>query len=218
MRAKRTTILMLGLCVGAIAVTFYGLGGIDGEALREAIARFGPVAPLVYVATYAIVTLLVLPSTALNLLGGALFGTLWGTVWTAVAAIAAAIVAFALSRHWARPSFERRLDGRWQAMDAEFRRDGLSYLLALRLLPILPYGLVNFTAGLTSISWRDYCLATALGTVPGILPFVMLGASGATVADRGEVWPVLAALGAIALLLLGGVGYRRSRSRRGPLP
>jgi len=213
MGSKRATVVVLGICVGAIAVTAYGLGGLDGEVLRASIARWGAIAPIAYMGIYVIVTLLVLPSTALNLLGGALFGAVWGTVWTTIAAIAAAMVAFGLSRHWARPMFERRLEGRWQAMDAELRRDGWLYLLALRLLPILPYGLVNFTAGLTAISWRDYGLATVLGTMPGVLPFVMLGSAGATVADRGEVWPVLAALGAIALLLIGGAQYRRARSR-----
>jgi LPXTG-motif cell wall-anchored protein len=105
----------------------------------------------------------------------------------------------------------QKLAGRWQAMDAEMHQGGLFYMFALRLLPIIPYGLVNFAAGLTSIRFQDYLLATILGTIPGVLPFVMLGSFGLRAMRTGDVLPLFLALGLTGLLVGGATWYRRRR-------
>ena len=84
-------------------------------------------------------------------------------------------------------------------------------MFAIRLLTISPYGLVNFAAGLTSIHFRDYLLGTVLGTVPGILPFVMLGSSGLQAMRTGNILPLMGSLGLIGLLVAGATWYRRRR-------
>jgi uncharacterized membrane protein YdjX (TVP38/TMEM64 family) len=105
----------------------------------------------------------------------------------------------------------QKLAVHWQAIDAEIRQGGLFYMFAIRLLPIIPYGLVNFTAGLTSIKFKDYLLGTLLGTVPGVLPFVMLG-SGITQLSQGNILPLLCALTLTGMLIGGATWYRRRRN------
>lgn len=73
------------------------------------------------------------------------------------------------------------------------------------------YILVSFAAGLTSVSFKDYLLGTILGTVPGVLPFVMLGSSGLTALKTGDVLPLVGALSLIAMLVGGATWYRRRR-------
>lgn len=137
-----------------------------------------------------------------------------GTVWTSIAALLAAVLAFAFTRTVGRQIITDRLAGRWQAMDAEIRLGGVFYLFAIRLLPIIPYGLVNFAAGLTSIRFRDYVLGTALGTVPGILPFVLLGSSGLKALRTGDMLPLLGALSLTGLLVASATWYRHRRQGR----
>ena len=91
------------------------------------------------------------------------------------------------------------------------RQGGLFYIFAIRLLPIIPYGLVNFAAGLTSIRFRDYLIGTILGTVPGVLPFVMLGSSGLQAMRTGDILPLVSSLALIGLLVGGATWYRRRR-------
>ena len=98
-----------------------------------------------------------------------MFGVWWGTFWTTIAAIVAAIAAFAFTRTVGREFVSRKLTGKWEAIDAEIKQGGLFYMFAVRLLPIIPYGLVNFSAGLTSIKFKDYFIGTLLGTLPGVL-------------------------------------------------
>jgi uncharacterized membrane protein YdjX (TVP38/TMEM64 family) len=151
-----------------------------------------------------------LPSTPLNLTGGAFFGVWWGTLWTTIAALVAAIAAFAFTRTIGRELVNQKLGGRWNAVDAEIRQGGLFYLFAIRLLPIIPYGIVNFVAGLTSIKFKDYLVGTLLGTLPGVLPFVMMGA-GITELSRGNILPLMAAFALTGILVGGATWYRRRR-------
>ncbi|BCL35411.1 TVP38/TMEM64 family protein [Nostoc sp. MS1] len=212
LNAKTSFAILMAVCLVATSVTGYLLGGVNPELIQSWLKAAGIWAPITYVAIYVIATILILPSTALNLTGGAIFGVWMGTFWTSVGAIIAAIAAFIFARTVGREIIAQKLAGRWQAIDAEVRQGAIFYMFAIRLMPILPYGLVNFAAGLTSISFKDYLIGTALGTVPGILPFVLLGSSGFKAIRSGEILPVVGALALIGLLVGGSTWYRRRRS------
>jgi uncharacterized membrane protein YdjX (TVP38/TMEM64 family) len=208
---KTSFAVLFFICLVATILTGYFLGGIDPDLIKAWLKSSGFWAPVTYIAIYVIATILVLPSTALNLTGGAIFGVWMGTFWTSVAAIIAAIASFIFARTVGHEAVSKRLAGRWQALDAELRQGGIFYMFAIRLVPVMPYGLVNFAAGLTSVSFKDYLIGTILGTVPGILPFVLLGSSGLKAIRTGEVMPLVAALALLGVLVAGSTWYRRHR-------
>ncbi len=210
MNFKNSIFLLTIICIVATGIGVFILGGIDREQLQSWLEQMGIWAPIIYILLYTIGTLLILPSTPLNLTGGAIFNIWWGTLWTTVAAIIAAIVAFAFTRTVGRELVAKRLAGRWEAIDAEMRQGGLFYMFAIRLLPIIPYGLVNFAAGLTSIRFQDYLVGTILGTLPGVLPFVMMG-SGLQALSQGNILPLMCAFTLTGILVGGATWYRRSR-------
>jgi uncharacterized membrane protein YdjX (TVP38/TMEM64 family) len=111
----------------------------------------------------------------------------------------------------------RWLNGTWQRVDEELSRGGLAYTIALRLQPILPYGLVNFAAGLTAIRFWQYCLGTVLGTVPGVLPFVWLGDAGLKALSAGSLLPLALPLGLLSLAVGGVTSWQHFRQRRADL-
>lgn len=209
---KIAILLLTIICIVVTGGAIYLLGGIEPTQIQAWLKSVGIWAPIAYIALYIVATVLVLPSTALNLTGGAIFGPWLGTVWTSLGAIIAAIVAFGFTRTVGREAIAKRLAGRWQAMDAEMRQGGLFYMFAIRLVPIMPYGLVNFAAGLTSISFKDYLLGTVIGTVPSVLPFVLLGSSGLKAFTTGDVLPLLGALALTGILVGGSTWYRRRAS------
>ena len=206
---SKTIILAIGLfCIIATVIGIVLLSGIDRSQLQLWLQQMGMWAPVLYILIYSIATICILPSTPLNLTGGAIFGAVWGTVWTSIAAILAAILAFGFSRTIGRSLVERKLAGKWESIDREMQQGGFFYMFAIRLLPLIPYGIVNFAAGLTSIKFRDYFLGTLLGTVPGILPFVMMGA-GLTALKQGDVLPMLVGLALTGMLVGTATWYRR---------
>jgi uncharacterized membrane protein YdjX (TVP38/TMEM64 family) len=203
--------LILGLtlaCLGLTIAGAYWLGGIDRKILAHWLAQYGWWAPLLYVLVYVVATFLLLPSTPINLVGGAVFGLFWGMVWTTIGAVGAAVICFWFSRTLGRDFVQQRFGRRWQHLDQEIAAGGLFYMIAVRLLPLLPYGLVNFGAGVSGVRFQDYLLGTAIGTVPGLLPFVMMG-DGLTDLRRGDLWPLTVASTLVALLLGGATWYRR---------
>lgn len=145
--------------------------------------------------------------------GGWIIWTWLGTVWTSFGAIIAAVVAFYFSRTIGRERVANRLAGRWQQMDTEVKRGGLFYMFAIRLVPIMPYGLVNFAAGLTSIRFHDFLIGTTLGTVPSVLPFVLLGSSSVQALNSGNIAPLIGALALTGVLVAGSTYWRQQRSQ-----
>ena len=209
---SKAIILAIGLfCIIATVIGIALLSGIDRSQLQLWLQQMGIWAPVLYILIYSIATICILPSTPLNLTGGAIFGSVWGTVWTSIAAILAAVLAFGFSRTIGRSFVAQKLAGKWESIDREMQQGGFFYMFAIRLLPLIPYGIVNFAAGLTSIKFRDYFLGTLLGTVPGILPFVMMGA-GLTALKQGDVLPLLVGL-ALTGMLVGTATWYRRRTR-----
>ncbi len=209
-KLKSSVFLLTIICIAITGLGIYFLGGINQEKLQIWLQQMGIWAPIIYILLYTLATLLILPSTPLNLTGGAIFGTWWGTLWTTLAAVVAAVAAFAFTRSIGREFVARKLAGRWEAIDAEIAQGGLFYMFAIRLLPIIPYGLVNFTAGLTSINYKDYIIGTILGTLPGVLPFVMMG-GGLQALSRGNILPLMCAFALTGMLVGGATWYRRRR-------
>ncbi|MGB6297647.1 MAG: TVP38/TMEM64 family protein [Rivularia sp. (in: cyanobacteria)] len=212
LNSKNSLFLLTLVCFFLTSLFIHLLGGIKPEQLQESLKQAGIWAPIIYIALYILATILIMPSTALNLTGGAIFGLWLGTLWTSIAAITAAVISFIYSRSFARKALAKNLARNWQRMDAEVARGGIFYIIAIRLLPIIPYGLVNFAAGLTSVSFKDYFLGTTLGTIPGILPFVFLGSSGLKALRTGDIVPLIGALSLIGVLILGSIWYRRYRN------
>jgi uncharacterized membrane protein YdjX (TVP38/TMEM64 family) len=209
---KRTLIALGFLLVVTTAITLYLIADIDADRVEAWLNSWGIWAPIAYVLAYAIGTILLLPSTPLNLAGGALFGLWGGTLWSSLGAIGAALLTFSFARTIGRDWVASRLAGQWEAIDADIRRSGLLYLFAIRLLPILPYGFVNLAAGLTAVTWRDYTIGTMIGTVLGLLPFIAIGSSGRDLMQGGSIWGLILALTLVAGLIFGAVWYRQRRS------
>ncbi|MBC6477185.1 MAG: TVP38/TMEM64 family protein [Hormoscilla sp. GM7CHS1pb] len=209
-KLKITILLIISVSIIATTVGIMLLGGIDEARIQSYIEKAGIWSPIIYIVLYTIATLFVLPSTPLNMSGGAIFGFWLGTLWTLIAAVMAAVIAFVFTRTVGREFIANKLAGRWEQIDIEVAQGGLFYIFAIRLQAIIPYAIVNFAAGLTSISFRDYLLGTILGTVPGILPFVMMG-SGLQSLQRGNIVPLISALTLTGILIGGSAWYRHRR-------
>ncbi|MDJ1172898.1 TVP38/TMEM64 family protein [Roseofilum capinflatum] len=202
-------LFILGI-VGTI-IAFYWLSELEFEQLEQELQGMGMGTPLLFMGIYIISTLLILPTTPLNLMAGVLFGPGLGLLWTSLASIICALIGFAFTRTLGRKRVSERLKGYWQAMDADIAYGGLFYVFSIRLLPIIPFGIVNLAAGLTSVRVKDYLLGTVVGTVLGLFPFILLGSEGVKAIKTGEILPLLGALALSSLLVGMATWYRRHR-------
>ncbi len=150
---------------------------------------------------YVVAAGLAIPgAAALTLVGGALFGLAWGSVLSSIASTLGATLAFLLSRFVFRDALKHYFGSRIEAIDRGLHRDGPYYLITLRVLPVLPFFLVNVAMGLTGVRTRTYWWATQLGTLPGTLILANAGTQLARIKTLGDAFTP----GVIGSLILMG--------------
>ncbi len=171
----------------------------------------------IFMTLYIVQTTLSLPgATIFSLAAGALFGPLMGTVYAVFSATMGATLAFLVTRYIFRDAVTGKFGSRLEKINRELDREGLNYLLFLRLVPLFPFFLINLAAGLTAMRTRTFFFGTLLGIIPGAFVYCNAGASLASIASVGDIASprVLASLALLALFALAPVLYRKLRSGR----
>jgi uncharacterized membrane protein YdjX (TVP38/TMEM64 family) len=178
-------LLLLALLVILIAAFFAsGLRDrLDLQSLQENrralidLVQAHPVAaPLAYLLLYVAVAALTLPvNVPLSLGAGALFGLVEGTLIVSFASAIGATLSFLSSRFLFREAVQRRFGARLRDIEEGIARDGIFYLLSLRLAPVIPYTLINLLFGLTAIPVLRFYWVSQLGMLPATAVFVNAG-------------------------------------------
>ena len=156
-----------------------------------------------FFATYVIITATSLPIAVwMTLAAGALFGLWWGTLLGSFASSIGATVAFLSSRYFLRDWVTSKLGSRAQAIDAGLAKDGDFYLFSLRLIPILPFFVVNLLMGLTTMkSWRFYWVSQ-LGMLAGTIVYVNAGTQLSQLNSLSDITSPELVMSFVALALL----------------
>ncbi|HNG49422.1 MAG TPA: FAD-dependent oxidoreductase [Plasticicumulans sp.] len=196
----------------ALIAGFFASGAGEWLSLAALKARHGELlawrdaqpltAALGFAGLYIAVTALSVPgATVLTLAAGALFGLGTGTLLVAIAATTGATLAMLVARFLLRDAIQARFGERIRALDAGIERDGAFYLFTLRLVPVVPFFLINLASGLTALPVRTYVWVSLIGMLPGTVVYVNAG----TQLARVESLSGLLSPGLIASFVLLGV-------------
>ncbi len=196
------------LCGLVLLLWLTGWGGSlwevfsDRERLQQTLEGAGALAPLLYVGLLIVQAVVApLPAPALAIVGGYGFGVVEGFFLTWLGSLAGGVISFGISRRFGRKFVAE--NARAVRLDRFVEEHGAVLIFVLRLIPLVSFDAISYAAGLSSIGFRAFLLATALGMVPGTFAFVYLGGS-----ESGPwTWAVLLGLA----ILAGGayVFYRR---------
>jgi uncharacterized membrane protein YdjX (TVP38/TMEM64 family) len=210
---RRAALIRLGVFALLAAATIVAVayrGAIDGGALEAWVQRFGAAGPLVFIAAYALGTVLFLPGSVITLAGGALFGPLWGSVYSLTGATAGAAAAFLFARYVAADWAHRKAGGWTRQLIEGVEKEGWRFVAFARLMPLFPFNLLNYALGLTRIPLGQYVVASCVFMLPGALAYTYLGYAGREAIGGGED-VIRKAL--LALALLAAVAFLpRSRA------
>ncbi len=196
-RSLRWALFLLLLV--AIGVAFVHRDRLDAAALRQWLESAGMAAPLLFMAIYALGTVLFLPGSVMTLAGGALFGPVLGTFYNLTGATLGAALAFLIARYLASDWVERRTGGKLKRLKEGVEQEGWRFVAFVRLVPLFPFNLLNYALGLTRIRFWHYVVASYLCMLPGAIAYTYLGYAGREAATGGES-AVQKALLAVALL------------------
>lgn len=194
---SRTRMLLTALAAIVLLAAVLLVPFPNAVQLRDWATGMGRWFPLAFFATHALVTVLPFPRTAFTLAAGLLFGPALGVALAVSASACSALLALLLVRA-AGWQLNRLVDHpRVDALDARLSERGWFAVLALRLIPAVPFSVLNYAAGASSVRPLPYLLATLAGLLPGTSAVVILGD-----ALTGEVSPTLM----LVSLCTGGIG------------
>ncbi|MBR3972564.1 MAG: TVP38/TMEM64 family protein [Oscillospiraceae bacterium] len=168
------------LFISLALLTWYLSTLISPQEIQEALEGLGIWAPLAYMGLFVVLPTFFFPVAVLALTGGLLFGLWKGAVYTFIGAVLNCSLMFWMSRHIGRKQIEsliqRKLSPQWQNRLMKLSgRNGFLFLIILRLIPAMPYNLINYAFGLTGMPWRTYILASSIGIIPGTFAFINIG-------------------------------------------
>ena len=214
------TILALG---GHRYISFDALEA-HREELLGLVDEHGGVAIIAFIAAYAVLVAFSVPGgLVMTVAGGFLFGTLLGAAGSVVGATLGALAVFLAARTALGDLLRDRAGPALARMREGFRKDALSYLLVLRLIPLFPFWLVNLVPAFLGVSFRVFLLGTFLGIIPASLVYASIGNGLAAIFEAGKTDEIAGAIyqpevllplaGLIALSLLP-VLYKKVKARR----
>ena len=207
--------LGLGIAAAYLTVTLAGIGPGDAQKWVEDAGVAGPV---VFVLAGGVLGLALFPGQVTAAVAGMLFGAVAGTVLALAAALLAAALCFAAGRRLGADAVLSLLGPQGRLWRTWLEANGFGAVLACRLAPGAPAGILNYVAGLAGIRLRAILAAVALGALPKTVAYVALG---------GAISDPLSARGAFAVALYAGAaacgamvarGLMRSRPRRAGTP
>jgi uncharacterized membrane protein YdjX (TVP38/TMEM64 family) len=127
----------------------------------------------VYSFLYAVGCLVGFPGLLLTVVGGAAFGPWWGILWVVVGSNLGVNGAFWIARLLGRGFLEEKLKGgKLEMLNNKLAARGLASVIQLRLIPAVPFNVLNFACGVTKVRWFDYALGSMIGMLPGTVAFV----------------------------------------------
>jgi uncharacterized membrane protein YdjX (TVP38/TMEM64 family) len=143
--------------------------------LRDWATSVGSWFPLAFLAAHVVVTVFPFPRTAFTLAAGLLFGPVLGATLAVLASTISALIALILVRAagWqlsllvSHPAID--------SLDARLRQRGWAAIVSLRLIPVVPFSVLNYAAGASAVRVLPYLAATFVGLLPGTLAVVILG-------------------------------------------
>src|SRR5438105_11611820 len=161
------------------------------SSFNDWVGQMGAIGIFIFIAVYAVATVLLAPGAILTIGAGFAFGLWKGFLAVSAGSTLGAALAFLVARFIARQKIEAmaKENEKFQRIDRAIGEQGAKLVFLLRLSPVIPFNLSNYFYGLTGMKFWPYVLASWIGMMPGTFLYVYIGAAGkaaVSVAAGGE--------------------------------
>ncbi len=211
MRQIKVQLFFVAMLIGAIAVLRYSPVGDfltfenlmrHRETLLFSVQNHYVLSMILFIMVYTFAVGASVPGAEiLTIAGGFLFGTVFAVVYVNIGATAGSVLAFLSARYLLGTSLQRKYQAQLLAFNEEIAKNGSTYLLTLRLIPVVPFFLVNFLSGLTKIPIRTFVWTTSLGILPASAIYAFAGKQLRTMQSPSEIFSINIMLVFAALVL-----------------
>lgn len=223
---KHTVILILLIA----AILLVRISGIDDymtfenlkknrEGLQEFVKNHYFLSVLSYVVIYISTALFMPGAIPLTIAGGLLFGVFYGTIYVCIGATIGATLAFFSAKYLLGNWIQHRYQNQLKKFNEEIAKNGYFYLLTLRVIPVFPFFLVNYLAGLTKVPFRIYLLTLIVTVLPGTVVYTFAGQQIGAIESIKDIYSpkILIAFLLLTLFAFSPIvlKYRKSKKERG---
>ncbi|SIS45876.1 TVP38/TMEM64 family protein [Salimicrobium flavidum] len=163
---------------------------IDPEEIRIFITSFGWKAPFLFIILYALTPFFFFPASLLSLTAGITYGIWPGVLFIWIGATVAASAGYVIGKFLGTKVASLREIETTARFQERVSTHGFLFVLILRLIPLIGFGMLNYLSGWLHIRFRSYVTATMVGILPGTIAYVTVGAGIVS----GNLWMVAAAI------------------------
>lgn len=196
MKAITKIILLILLAAAIIFAKVYDIDDYltfenlkkNREALKGFVKEHYALSAIGYISLYISTAFFIPGAIPLTIAGGFLFGVFWGTIYVFIGAITGAALAFYSARHLMGNWLQQRYRNQLIKFNEVIDRRGYYYLLLLRIVPVLPFFLVNYLAGITRIPFRIFMLTLLIAVIPGAVVFTFAGRQLAAIESINDIF------------------------------
>ena len=207
--SRRTAFVRLGaygLVVGTVLLVLALTGSIpSADEARDWVDGLGDGAYVAFVPLFVAVNFVIFWPVLAGA-AGLLFGTAAGTALTLAGVTAASVTQMFVARRLAAGHHGNLLPKRTRGLEEFLTRNGAIAVMESRIVPVLPWGLVNFSAGLTQLRYRDLAFGTVVGAAPKVFAYTALGGS---LTNLNSPEAIIAIVLLVALALVGALFLKR---------
>lgn len=167
------------MAFGLVMFFFYQSGVLSYaqvEQIRTFVLSFGLYAPLMFILLFTLAPLIFFPDSILALAGGLIFGFYMGSVYIVLGAVCGGTLSFYLARFYGKRMHRYLAHEKVISFQKGVKKHGFLVIFLLRLVPLVPFNIISYSAGFSTIRYRDFILATLLGMSPGVLVYANMGA------------------------------------------
>ncbi len=176
--------------MGLVAIVF--LSPLRNQFNLETAGTFvrsiqdNPLAPLIYVLIYIGGVILALPGTALTLLAAPIFGFWQGLFLVVIGSNIGCHLTFWIARWLGGDVIQKfiKSDTFLEKASKQIEKNGLVFMLYVRLIPLFPFNGINYLSGLTNVTYKDYALGSLFGMIPGTVVYVYLSHTAADIQNN----------------------------------
>ncbi|MCD1295817.1 TVP38/TMEM64 family protein [Methanocella sp. CWC-04] len=170
------TLLILALFLGPEHI-ISAYKNITPEGIKQFVLAFGIFAIAVYILIHIIRPFLFLPVTPFTVAGGFLFGMFYGLFYSMLGLLLSATLTYIISRYIFRDYVKGRIKERFIGLRNSFEKNSVYYVAIMRIIPVIPYDVVGYLAGASSVKIDHYVKGSIIGAFPGAFALTMLGSS-----------------------------------------
>ena len=157
---------------------YYSFGNdTDIQLFQQYIKDFGFLAPLIFLVLYTLLSIFI-PITPFLVIAGLLFGFLYGLIYTIIGGFISAMLVFTFSRKIGRERVKEILENKYlknlDKYNKKLEKDGIWDLVILRIIPIMPFNVLNIFMGVSNIKTKNYMIGTIFGILPSHVVTIFL--------------------------------------------